>query len=506
MSAFEVILWTSIVLLYLWKGLKQYLQYFWLSKRVSYIAGPPMIGALKDVLLNRTSFPQMFVDLYNEPKTRNDAVSGFYFFHKPCLLIRDPELIKRILVKDFSQFPDRRMASDPKSDPIGAYNLLAAKGDTWKSIRSNLTPIFTVHKVKNFIKLISDVCEDLKDKLAKDIPSKGSAELNIKEVAGLYTIETIASCSFGVKTNSFNNPDCDFRRNVHEIISPSKLKQKFQFAGCFFFPEFASMLQLKFISKEGRQFLKASVLGVMEEREKSGLKRNDLIDAMIVMKNTQKDIFHTDALLAQAAVFLVAGYDTSASVLSFALYELARHQDKQEKLRKELMDFAGSEKEIPYENLNNLKYLDMVFQEILRLYPSLSFLERICQPSAGAKTYSLAPVHDFAVPKGMPVYIPVISVQRDPKFFPDPLSFRPERFAANADPPIDQRLLLGFGQGPRNCLGLRLGALQVKMALITILLKYRLSFCKKTPEEVVFTKKAVLTLSEKPLIVTFTEI
>ncbi|XP_059610653.1 probable cytochrome P450 6g2 [Phlebotomus argentipes] len=506
MSAFEVILWTSIVLLYLWKGLKQYLQYFWLSKRVSYIAGSPMVGALKDVLLNRTSFPQMFVDLYNEPKTRNDAVSGFYFFQKPCLLIRDPELIKRILVKDFSQFSDRRMRSDPKSDPIGTYNLLAAKGDTWKSIRSNLTPIFTMHKMKNFFKLISDVCEDLRDKLAKDIPSKGSAELNIKEVAALYTIETIASSAFGFKINSFNNPDCDFHRNVHEIINPSNLKQKLKLAACFFFPEFASVLQLKFVAKEAQEFLKASVLGVMEEREKSGLKRNDLIDAMIVMKNTQKDIFHTNAILAQAGLFLVAGYETSSSVLSFALYELARHQDKQETLRKELMDFAGSEKEIPFENLNNLKYLDMVFQEILRLYPSLPFLERICQPSAGAKTYSLAPVHEFSVPKGMPVYIPVISVQRDPKFFPDPLSFRPERFAATADPPIDPRLLLGFGQGPRHCLGSRLGALQVKMALITILLKYRLSVCEKTPQKVLFTRKTVLTQSEKPLIVNFTEI
>ncbi|XP_059615665.1 probable cytochrome P450 6g2 [Phlebotomus argentipes] len=499
MSIFEVILWTSIALLYLWEGLKKYLKHFWLSKNVSYIPGPPMVGVIKNVLLNRTSFPEMFVSLYNHPKTRNDAVTGFYFFHKPCLLIRHPELIKRILVKDFSQFPNRRMASDPKSDPIGNYNLLVAKGDIWKAIRTNLTPIFTSHNLKNFFALISDICKDLEVKLAKEIPSGGSAEINVKELASLYTIETIASCAFGVIIKSFSNPNCDFIRNMNEVVRPSNFKRILEFGSCFFFPEFASAFKLRLLSKESEQFLRTTVLDVMKEREKSGSKRNDLIDALIGIKET----FHADALVAQAALFLAAGYETSSSMLSFALYELAKHQDKQEKLRKELVDFSKSGKDMNYENLSNLEYLKMVFQETLRMYPSLSFLERICQPTAGSETYSLAPFHDFCVPKGMPVYVPIVGIQRDPNFFPDPYCFRPERYTVTADHPIDPRVLLGFGQGPRSCIGSRFGMLQVKMALATILSKYRVSFCSKTPQDIAFDKKAVLMFPEKPLIITF---
>ncbi|XP_059608083.1 cytochrome P450 6g1-like [Phlebotomus argentipes] len=506
MGAFEVILCTCLVLLCLWKGLKTFLRYFWISRKVSYIAGPPLIGVIKNVLLNKTSFAQLFLDLYNHPKTRKDAVTGFYFFHKPCLLIRDPELIKRILVKDFNQFMDRRMASDPESDPIGMNTLVNVKGDTWRNIRNHITPVFTAHKLKNFFPLVVDVCEDLEVKLAKEIPSGTSGEINLKEFAGLYTVETIASCAFGVKANCFLNPDSDFLKKAQRVVDPSDFKRVIELGACFFFPEFASVFKLRFYSKETDEFLRTAILEVMEEREKSGSKRNDLIDALITMKNTQKEIFHTDCLIAQAAVFLAAGYETSSSVLSFALYELARHQDMQEKLRNELMDFAKSGKEMNYENFANLEYLHMVFQETLRLYPSIPFLERTCQPADGSESYSLAPFHDFSVPKGMPIYIPAIAIQRDPNFFPDPLSFRPDRFAVDAEPRIDHNLLLGFGQGPRNCLGSRFGTLQVKMALATILPKYRLSFCKKTPQKIVFNKKTVPMFSEEPLIITFREI
>ncbi|XP_055692336.1 cytochrome P450 6g1-like [Lutzomyia longipalpis] len=488
-----------------WIGIKKYLKYFWTSKGVSYVAGPPLVGVISNVLLNKTSFSQLFLDLYNHPKTKKDAVTGFYFFHKACLLVRHPKLFKRILVKDFNQFPDRRMSSDPKSDPIGMNTLVNVKGDTWRNIRNHITPVFTVHKIKNFFPLLIDVCVDLEAKLSEEIPQGSSKEINLKELAGLYTVETIASCAFGVKPNCFQNPNADFLKKAQRVVDPGDMWRVIELGACFFFPEFASVFGLKFYSKETDEFLRTAILDVMQEREKSGEKRHDLIDALITMKNTQKEIFHMDALIAQAAVFLAAGYETSSSVLSFALYELARHQDLQEKLRNELLEHR-EHGEMSYESFNNLQYLHMVFQETLRLYPSIPFLERTCQPADGKASYSLEPYHKFSIPRGMPIYIPAIAVQRDPNFFPDPLTFSPERFAPDAEPRIDHNLLLGFGQGPRNCLGSRFGTLQVKMALATIIPKYQVEFCSRTPHNIVFNKKSVPMFSEEPIFLSFVEI
>ncbi|XP_059608141.1 probable cytochrome P450 6g2 [Phlebotomus argentipes] len=454
----------------------------------------------------RISFPQFLLDLYNHPKGKKAALIGFYFFHKPCLIIRDPELIKRIVVKDFPQFMNRRMASDPKSDPIGSNSLLAAKGEIWKSVRSSLSPVFTTRKLKNFFTLISDSCKGLEAKLTKDIPARGSAEINTRELAGFYTLETIATSAFGVTTEALTNPNSDFVRKIREIVNPSSFMRVLEFGACCFFPELAKLFKLRFLSKETEDFFRTTISDVMAERVKSGIVRNDLIDIFNAMKKSQKEVFHNDLLLGQAATFLVAGFDTSSSALSFALYELAGHQDVQEKLRRELEDFRDSGKEMNIENFNNLQYLHMVFQETLRLYPSSPALTRVYEPTNGSNSYSLPPPYNFSIPQGTVIYIPAIAIQRDPNFFPEPLSFRPERFAANAEPPIDPWHFLSFGQGPRNCIGLRFAALQVKMGLLTILLKYRVSFCKRTPKQIRFKRMTFLLYPEDPIFLTFQEI
>uniref|UniRef100_A0A1B0CD19 Cytochrome n=1 Tax=Lutzomyia longipalpis TaxID=7200 RepID=A0A1B0CD19_LUTLO len=80
---------------------------YWRVRGVPYIAGFPFIGALRGVVFFQKSVTELFLQLYNDAETKNEPIVGFYFFHKPSLLIRDPELIKRILVKDFNNFPDR---------------------------------------------------------------------------------------------------------------------------------------------------------------------------------------------------------------------------------------------------------------------------------------------------------------------------------------------------------------------------------------------------------------
>lgn len=142
-------------------------------------------------------------------------------------------------------------------------------------------------------------------------------------------------------------------------------------------------------------------------------------------------VFKGDVIVAQAAIFLVAGYESSAISMSFAVYELAFHPDAQTKLREEIKNtLLTSNGELTYDNVNDMVYLHMILQgmtfrvqkivtqlkkifvESLRMYPPLPLLDRICTNSGG---YSLEPYDNFVISHNMPIFIPIAAIHRDPK-------------------------------------------------------------------------------------------
>ncbi|XP_059616571.1 cytochrome P450 6g1-like [Phlebotomus argentipes] len=477
---------------------------FWEKNGVSYIPGYPLIGVLKDTILFRKNFGEFLMELYNNDKCKDDPITGVYFFHKPSLIIRHPEIIKNVLVKDFQYFVDRRISSDPHEDGIGRENLFSAKGTHWKNLRMKVSPVFTTGKLKNLFTLMLEVCTVLDQKLSAEI-GREPKEYEMKELAGLFSTDTISICAFGVKANSLLNPEAEFRIHAKRATDFT-WRRAMEFTGCFLLPELATLLRFSFFSKETNNFMRSTINYVMEERLRTGVKRNDLIDALITMREEDAELFKGDTLIAQAAVFLIAGYETSASATSFALYELARHQDIQDELRKEIRSYAEKYGDPKYETFNEMEYLQMVVHETIRLYPSLPFLDRICSPPNGAKSYSLEPYHHFAIPRGMPVYIPMLPIHRDPNHYPNPEQFIPERFNPKNKDSIDQYSYLSFGIGPRNCIGGRFGTFQVKLALYTILKDYRVEVCEKTPAKVEFDEKSLIIHPKEQLYLNVTRI
>lgn len=163
----------------------------------------------------------------------------------------------------------------------------------------------------------------------------------------------------------------------------------------------------------------------MDERERSGKQRNDLIDILVALKHEKADAHinreianNPDVLVAQAAVFLTAGFETSSSTMTFTLYELAKRPDLQNRLRTEInLALVKENGTLSYDTIsNNLEYLNMVVDEVLRLYPVLPFLDRQHKRPAGEKNgFSLKPFYNFTLPDEMPIFIPVFGIQRDPK-------------------------------------------------------------------------------------------
>ena len=132
---------------------------YWSKRGVKELPPTPFVGNFMDCLLSRVSAAEFIKDLYKYGEGL--PFLGFYIFDKPYLLIRDPELVKHVLVSDFNYFADRYACADEKSDRLGYANLFMMKNPGWKSLRSKLTPIFTVGKLKKMFELMLVVADDL---------------------------------------------------------------------------------------------------------------------------------------------------------------------------------------------------------------------------------------------------------------------------------------------------------------------------------------------------------
>ncbi|GFR31809.1 cytochrome P450 3A8 [Trichonephila clavata] len=180
-------------------------------------------------------------------------------------------------------------------------------------------------------------------------------------------------------------------------------------------------------------------------------------------------------LVAQCIMFFIAGYETTAFTLSFATYMLALHPDIQDKLYEEIVDTLNSTNgELTYEALQNMKYLDSIISETLRLYPPTIRLERMA-----VADYKLGDT-GITIPKGMLINIPTYAMHRDPKLFPDPEKFDPDRFTAEERVKRDPYAYLPFGAGPRNCVGMRFALMEIKVCLALFIANFKINRCPQT--------------------------
>ena len=158
---------------------------------------------------------------------------------------------------------------------------------------------------------------------------------------------------------------------------------------------------------------------------------------------------------------------------------------------------------ITYESVataSEMPYLHQCVCETLRIYAVLPALERVCTNPNGV---SLEPFSDFKIPYGMPVIVPLFGIGRDEKYFPDPLKYDPDRFSPENIATIPSGVHTPFGIGPRNCIGERLGLIQTKTALCSMLKDFRVEMTDNTPHEIKFRKNANHIQSDEALFVEF---
>ncbi|XP_069991154.1 cytochrome P450 9e2-like [Penaeus vannamei] len=393
---------------------------------------------------------------------------GLYSFHEPTLLVGDPELMRHIYVKDFDHFIDRRTFDMPSEKDIVTANMLTLKtGEEWKKLRAIMSPTFTSGKIKGMFPLVCEKADQLVSFCLKEARTKPFVDM--KYNFGRFTLDTIASCAFGIECNSLVDEKPEFAKQVDSFFNIST-GMILKFILLSLFPKLVEVLNLR-LSVPATDFFEEVVRETMRARQ-SGNKRGDFLDLLLEAEVSTGDAEGTKSkealdevtIISQSVLFLVAGYDTTASTLAFASFLLAKHPEIQQRLRQEMSEMVEEHGDITYQGIMEAKYLDACIMETLRLYPPGLFLERKC-----IKEYKI-PGMDVTIKPGMIVTSPVYDIHRDPKYWPEPEVFRPERFLPENKANITHLTHIPFGIGPRNCIAMRFALMEAKVGLAKMLL------------------------------------
>ncbi|XP_019884431.2 cytochrome P450 9e2-like [Camponotus floridanus] len=441
---------------------------------------PQFVQTLWQLFVRPKSFATSIQELYNfYPDAK---YTGLFNFSKLVVVMRDLELIKSIGIKNFDSFQDHLFfgSESTNRDPLFGKNLVALRGDQWRDIRTLLSPSFTSSKMRAMFQLMSECAVNFSEYLIKAPTDKQIVEM--RDIFTRYTTDVIATCAFGISVDSMKDPDNDFYTFGAKVTNFDTIAL-IKILLSQHMPWLMRLLNLKMINECTNAFFINLIADTIKIRDEKNIIRPDMIQLMMDSRGKRegKELTIVD-MTSQAFIFLLGGFDSSSTLMSFLAYEIAVNPHIQEKLQNEidkvLEDTNG---QLSYEAINEMVYLNATINETLRMHPVQALTDRLC-----TKDFELPPTlpgaKPYVVKAGTQIWIPFYGLQHDPKYFPEPEKFRPERFLdENRENKCNLNAYYPFGLGPRMCIGNRFALLETKVMLFHLLARCDLKPCEKTP-------------------------
>ncbi|XP_075589004.1 cytochrome P450 3A24-like [Dermatophagoides farinae] len=445
-------------------------------------------------------------------------IYGFIMFGGINLVVAEPELIQLVLSKEFTNFPNRRKFNT--EDDIFANVLSAVDLDQWKRLRAIVAPTFATGKLRRMKFRMDSICRTLIRNINAKLTKSNDHEciLNIKRFAGAFTMDTILQVAFGCQIDSLIEPDNPIIKNAKKSFGTDmSIKNILMFIIMFTMPSYITKIFKLRPNNEVLNFFHDFSLDIIERKrkefdEKDFSKASTFIEFLIeaehewiisqqqqktddgsVEKKPVKYMTNTE-MIAQCVLFFLAGYDTTATTITMALYNLSLNPDKQELAYQEIERITREQQandcEDPLESLalesygSKFEYINGIVNETLRMTPPGTVIERRCENDFVLKTEDDR--IKLQVKKDEIIQIPVWALHYNEEFFPEPEKFRPERFCKETAENFPNYAYLPFGSGPRACVAKSLALLEAKMALVWLIKNFRFSKCGKTKIPVEF--------------------
>ncbi|MBO0663630.1 cytochrome P450 [Jiella sp. MQZ9-1] len=376
--------------------------------------------------------------------------------------VRDPELIREILVRRFAEFPKGKLM-ERMMRKLSGYSIFVSNGEAWERHRRIVDQAFGQAGVRNVFTLMRDACDASIARLAAEADSGKPVAIDAEmtHFAGDVIFRTIFSEPMSTE---------DARR----IFTAFEEFQAIAFAqgmiGLVGVPIhwLWSNRRARKMAREIRDVLNGPLQRRLKAvREGREVPKNDILSVLMTAEDpVTRTKFEGGELLDQIAMLFLAGHETSAAGLAWALYCLAHRPDVQKQLHCEAQTVLG-ERAPKFSDMKRLDRTRNVFREVLRLYPPIAYLSR--------DTDKPEKLGEDEIPSGSPVVVPIWLMHRHTEYWKCPHEFQPDRFQRPETRQAQRCAYMPFSMGARVCVGAAFALQEAVLVLAEIMRRFEVA-------------------------------
>nr|NIT13394.1 cytochrome P450 [Candidatus Dadabacteria bacterium] len=413
--------------------------------------GLPILGSsfhyFKDILGFLTHMRQTYGE-----------IAFFRLGKRNMYMVSDPEVVKDVLVTNNKNFSKSRALKRAKM--VVGEGLLTSEAETHLKHRRMIQPVFLQSRISKYASVMSEHSVRISQKWQDG------------QIVDMHKEMMKLTFSIVVKT-LFNS---DIEKDPEEIGGALTDVMK-QFTRLVFpFSEYLDKLPLPGVKKcnEALEKLDRTIYEFITERRGNEDNYDDLLSLLLSVRSEddEDEGFSDQQIRDEAITLFIAGQETTANSLSWSLYLIAQHPEVENKLYEEISSvLCGSLPDM--DDYKRLEYTKMVFTEAMRLYPPAWTVVR--------RALSDYVLKDYIVPKGDDIFMSQYVIHRDPRFYTDPLQFRPERWENDYMKSIPKFAYYPFGGGPRLCIGEGFAWMEGVLVLATILSNWKMRLVENKP-------------------------
>lgn len=421
--------------------------------------GPQIPSLLSYLLQARRNFPNV---LYRLAQEYGDVVYWNYSA-RPTFFVTSPKGVEHLLQSNQHAYQGFDH-SHVQLRPLLGNGLLTSEGEIWRKHRQLAQQAFHKKQLQTLSRIMTQTIQNFIDKWDDAIDSQ--ATLDIGNEIGLLTLRVVTESLFGTQMGERAVLVRDAWPQVLDhlakrIFTPLRLPEKLPTPG-----------NLQY--KKSLGLLNETVFSLITEHRALKEEPHNLLSMLIAARDQKLDThFDDQELRDEVMTILIAGHETCANVLTWTIYQLACNPEIQERLATEA-DSVLDGRPATYEDLPQLPYAAMVFNEGLRLFPPAWIMARDALQDDE--------IEGWHIPQGSLVFLSPYVTHRRSEYWKTPLQFNPEHFSPEQTQSRPRFAYFPFGGGQRQCLGKNFALIEAQLALPMLMQKYRFSVPANAPE------------------------
>jgi len=416
--------------------------------------GTPIMGVMREFNRDSLAFIERTQREYGD-------IVWMRFLYVPALFLYHPNEVEYVLATNSRNFIKSMTLRSNFFHRLVGNGLLTSQGEEWKRQRRLSSPAFHRDRIAAYASTMVEFTERLTSSWRE-----GETRDMHRDMMRL-TLEIVVRCLF--KADVSRDVD-DVGDTLKELVKP-----------------FASQASLKWILNNRlptpyhfrfhalAKKIDNVVYRIIAERRASGKDEGDLLSMLLAARDEDGSQMSDRQLRDEVMTLFLAGHETTALTLAWSWYLLGTNREAEKRFHTELDEVLGG-RAPTMADLPRLKFTEQIAKESMRLYPPAFGL--------GREAIEDCEIGGYHVPAGTQVFLFQWSTQRDPRFYDEPLAFKPERWTEEFVETLPKYAYFPFGGGPRGCIGASFAMMEIILCLATIGQKFRLELVPDHPVEI----------------------